>query len=327
MKRLLSIFNFDTLDCAGVRLPKAVVLAVALFLVVELLARIAVSTGRLHDDPTLYRHVSEQRTAVEAGPPIWFLGNSTLEAGLIPAEFTQRTSASPTLLSHGSATVRATVGMLDFYLQNASVPPREIVLFLTKDDFNLNGYRAEISKGYIASKISFDWLNILALSAARENIREMLIADLRRLYHLVRYAKTPTNEAPVSAKPNEREAIEGDALWYENLAKDFEIDKSVFEELDRVARRNQVASVRIVLMPVSRWYTQFHDDRVESPTHNEVRAFVARQCQSLGFALYDDAGPFEDAKFFEDPCHLNEEGGRWFTKRFARTWNQQHGGD
>ena len=47
-----------------------------------------------------------------------------------------------------SATVGASAKLLNYYLDLAPHPPREVVVFVTKDDLNLNGYRAAVSAEY-----------------------------------------------------------------------------------------------------------------------------------------------------------------------------------
>ena len=52
--------------------------------------------------------------------------------------------------------------MLDHYLSTAAAPPRQVVLFISKDYLNLHGYRADVSVQYKSL------LNIP--SASRRNI-------------------------------------------------------------------------------------------------------------------------------------------------------------
>ena len=107
----------------------------------ELGVRLLLTYGVLEPDPTLDRHVERQVSQLEEAEAVmWLVGNSTLAEGVDVQDFNHRTGAGGIRLVHGSATLRASAAMLEYYAGRLTRPPREVLVFLLKDDLNANGY-------------------------------------------------------------------------------------------------------------------------------------------------------------------------------------------
>ena len=113
-------------------------LAALLFIACEAVARVyCVPDGSLRQLVNGYvERLNEER------PETWICGNSTMNAGIDAEVMQQRLGRTVIKLTHGTATVRASVDLLEYYLSRASAPPQTLILCTFKDDLNPNGYNA-----------------------------------------------------------------------------------------------------------------------------------------------------------------------------------------
>ncbi|MBP7829003.1 MAG: hypothetical protein KA248_03705, partial [Kiritimatiellae bacterium] len=262
MKRLLSIFSFSTL-AERPRLSRAVLLGAGILLALELAVGWGLRTGRLADGRALEQLVEGQRrTLRESRAPVWLLGNSALAYGVDPDRLAAELGRGVASLRHGSCTAAGSASMLEHYLDEAGFRPDLVALCVTKDDFNLRGYRASMSGVYRWYGRWYDLSldRISRVSAARESLK-----DKARAWR--KGGGGSAASAPADAGETREEGAGGttvfegtiderEARWLEQLAWSFSPDWS---GLDRIAARARREGFRPVLvwLPVTPEYRRF----------------------------------------------------------------------
>lgn len=309
-----SIFSFDTLRLPRT-FPAATAFAIGLLLACELAARALVATGHLQEDKslrlTLVTRIKEIKTQK---PPVWFLGNSTLDWGIDGPALSEMLNVPIYKLPHGSATVDASAQMLDFYIQQTGVKPKLVVVTVTKDDFNPNGSRAKISQAYleVARNNAPPPGDFLMLRGARTGIRDKVMETIDAL----RYPHKP-EVAPVIKHFNGK-PIPDDYEFTRILVTDFVFRDDWIKDLKAVCDRHQLPAPVLVLMPVTDRYVQYHDRVVKTPTYQQVHQQALATAQSAGVTVIDFwQTPRTDYDIFRDAYHLTPQGCAWLTPQIA----------
>lgn len=295
-------------------MPKGALFALALLAGAELVARGLLAKGDLKPDPSLRTTLKTRLDEIrKEHPPIWFVGNSTLDWGVDAPLFEQLLHTKIIKLSHGSATLNASAAMLQFDIDNAGEKPRQVIVTLTKDDLNTNGYRADFSRSYLdmaktETLPSGDWL---ALREARGNIRDAAESLVER----------PSKKSP-STKPA-YDVYDGQPMspqnkFEVNLLKNYQLGVDWFAQLKAVCDRNQLPPPILVLMPPTDQYIAFHDRMIASPKFAEVHQQVLDAIHENGMKVLDYwTQPRTDYAHFRDPYHLNPIGEDLFTRQLA----------
>lgn len=322
MKPLSSIFSFSTLRGPW-PLPVAGVLAAGLLLAAEGVTRVLVKRGTLPVDPSLHELVSDAlRTLRRDRPTVWLLGNSTLAAGVDEAVVGPAAGGSVAKLPHGSATVRGLAAMLDFYLRQVEVKPRQVFVFATKDDFNPNGYRAEISRAYLdiqkQNRVPADG-NWLMLRAARGAIQMEFVSFRQRLVNVWNALRGRATQRPGSsgAAVFSGAPIAAKDAWFGKLAQRYTVDAEAFAALAEVRQRYALERVVLVLLPVTDVLARFQDEVHPTQTYASIRGRVAELSRANGIELVDWSEPTADYRLFRDPYHLNDAGKQWLSAKLA----------
>lgn len=311
MTRRSSIFSFSTLRGRW-RLPAATLLAVALLVGAEALARHAVARRKIFIDPTARDLIAKHRGLVsQRRAGVWLLGNSTLGYGVDADLLERQAGVTIAKLPHGSATLPATAQLLAYYLRAAAAPPRQVVIFVSKDDLNRKGYRAEVSSEY-AQLCGDPWRmpqeHLMLWRARGAILRRMQAFAARLLPGGRRNAATNAPETPCFSG-----VIRDDDEMYLRLIHDFELDTSGIGQIAAVARHGGVAEVSVVLMPCTDAYAAFHDRHVPAEPYAKIRQALAAACLAVHARFFDFGDPSTRYGDFDDGYHLNAVGAAHFT--------------
>ncbi len=112
-------------------------------------------------------------------------------------------------------------------------------------------------------------------------------------------------------------AIRVDHTQFLDIVRDFEMDLDVLGRLATLGRRGGFA-VRIVLMPVTDRYAEFHDKLLPSQPYERIRARLAAACRNHEIPFFDLGDPTDDYHLFKDPYHLNAAGKTKLSHYLAR---------
>lgn len=305
MKYRSSIFSFDTLKFS-VSLQGMLCLCLCLCLVMatELTARQLLHRGRLEPDKSLQKDIEENLLIIKnKNPLVWLIGNSTLEP-LDTNDLKEMLSAPFIKITHGGATVNGSGAMLDYYLRLAVIKPKHVVVFMTKDDVNANGWFAETSTLYfefMTWKKYVHW-NYSRLRATRGSI----------------YQKTMELWSTLFVRPEDQ------ANWFKKYAffrlpnvdqkcvtmgvmKDYQFDDRGFSLVADVCRNHGVQHISIVLLPISDSYAQWHDRLYPQLPYKTIRNKIAMLCARNDIHFIDLGKPLP-AKYFSDFFHMNSTG-------------------
>ena len=233
MTPLSSIFSFNTL-CLKPWIPWSVLTALALFAGAELVVRRAVASHRLHVDASARQLIEDHRKAVAHNTAsVWLLGNSTLGYGVDEKLLARGTRSVLLKLPHGSATVMASAKLLEYYLGAANHPPKQVVVFLTKDDLNLHGYRAVVSSEYetLCQNPPRKPQEFLMLWRTRSHIAARFESMLSKLEHHGRVVK-----APAEKDSHFNGTIAPDDEMYIRLLQNYEMDSHAIQAVADAAQ-------------------------------------------------------------------------------------------
>ncbi|HEX8524340.1 MAG TPA: hypothetical protein VF669_18945 [Tepidisphaeraceae bacterium] len=327
MRRLSSIFSFSTLR-APRRVPKALLLTVALLAMAAAGAQVAVRRGLLKPDPSLHSLIGGYRSDLKAHDyDVWMLGNSMLEWGVDPAEFEKLTGEKCVVLAHGSSTPRASVVLLRYYLRNTRHRPKSVLLFCAEDDTNRNGIRAEESQrylDYIERKEKPTPLERAALYSARNNLSAALARPFGGIASLPVWRKH-SRTGDEEYDPGDTEDI-GVSAFAQKLLKKFKYDDGVVEELAATAKQFLIPHVAVIVVPTTAVNAKRHDKLVPYFTCAQLRAYLANTCAKYNVPFMDPGEPSKLYCNFRDAYHLNDTGRQRYTAVVA-SWYLSQSGD
>ena len=324
MKHPLSIFSFDTLTGPW-RSPKAAILALVLFASTEFVVRAQLATEHIATDPSLWSLAREHRLEIdERRPQVWLMGNSTLAYGIDVDSLRRETGQKLVAISHGTATARASSAMLAHYLRLSPKVPETVVLFVSKDDLNMSGSRAHASRRYHRFDSLFGWQleDLLRTYAIRSRVRSELLLTLRNVLRGVtgREPVVPTGRTShTNGKPA---TFEPKLAQLSRLSVNYSLDRGAIQTFVSVCRRHGVQRIAVWMVPVTRYYEEFHDKRNPNLSCEAITLEVENACRQHGVRFVSDAHFFSDLAHFRDPYHLNDAGRAEFTKRIIDRWRQ-----
>ena len=312
MKLLSSIFSFETLQ-PGRFTCRALGLALVLVLAVEGASRVGVKRGWLQRDPQLKEHIENQTHAV-SGParPVWFLGNSTMGAGLDRGVLPPEKAARTHILIHGSASLRSSNAMLEHYLRHASGKPEILVVFNLPSHMNRNGkgpgrttegvYQEIFRTGRVPDSPPLMLLQI------RTQLRNALERRFLGFF----------SQAGAGKRAGAGGMAANDEAYYSQVFADYQTDLGSLSELGEIGRRNGIRRVLFVVMPVTRGLKEWFDGRPDGVAYGKVVEEISRTCRASGMECWDASVVSEDAAEFKDPYHLNPSGADKFTREFLK---------
>lgn len=348
MSRLSSIFSSETLRVAP-RFPAAVCLAVLLLGLAEVGARVLHARDGVREDASLEQTVQRGVGRIlERQPPVWLVGNSTLDKGVDEDVLKEMLGQNLVRLKHGSATVRASVTMAEYYMRETGRVPETLILTVSKDDMNANGERDRQSKKrydnyslrsalrlkrwsmLLRTRKSLDgelsWRRVLR--RADEELWSKWGEAHRDAAAAVDPVATDGNPEDIVAaaevggdasdiKVFDGKPIPDDHEWVGKLAKNYAPDLEAFRELDGLRKRHGIRRVIVVFMPITDRSLQWHDRRFPYVTWNDVCATASATLAGLDIPLWDYSQIYSDYSLFGDTYHMNANGKAAFTKRLG----------
>ena len=150
------------------------------------------------------------------------------------------------------------------------------------------------------------------LSAARGAIINGVQLGLARLLLPFSNPAHKTRAARYDGTP-----IRLDHAAFLDTARDYELDLDVVARLATFRRRNGIA-VRVILMPVTDRYVEFHDALFPSLPYKAIRTRLAASCRAHDIPFFDHGDPTDKYHLFSDPYHLNNAGKQEVSEFFAR---------
>lgn len=299
------------------RVPAAALLAALIVLAAEGASRLAVARGWVRPVAGIEVHVDMQLgDLLERGPDLWFLGNSTLAYGLEMPLDGPCEGVHAAKLTHGSATLAASTRMLRHYVEQGAGPPSAVLVFLTKDDLNTNGYRAEKSRRYeaIGNGPSLDLDDVIMLSAIRSRLAELPKVVYARARRAILGASAESHPKPQHFEGRPIDPGDG---WYGALARDFSVEWSDFAALGETCRDLGIPVAGVVWMPTTIPYREFHDALDVPVGFASLRTLAREACSRSGLLFVEVAVPEDAYHLFRDAYHLNDRGREYFTPRFC----------
>lgn len=285
-----------------------------MFLLLNALARFGEQQRWLRTgDPA--KLVAQRIQSVRNGADVWVCGNSLVEHSFDAELARTLDSQRYATVILGSATLEATAMVIGRALDESQTKPRNVVVVISKDDFNRNGTRGESSAQYLQAfqppslrtRIS-SWIPIHELrSSIQLRIRKTLTSLIKG---------DPRSEA--KALPPEAFAAlqsgKDDPVWIAkqitesylaNQGRDFIFNDSGVSNLVATCRKHAVP-LTIVLPPVSKAVAEWHDTRFPNQRWETLRKQVLTGFQQPGVRVLDwESALPSNPKVFVDPYHVH----------------------
>ena len=300
MKYRSFIFSFNTLKIKY-RLPKAVFCSVCIVVATEIGIWCLINMGLLQQDNSLQKLLIDNKRIIENDkPPVWIIGNSTLESlnekvfNSIPHRFVK--------LIHGGATVEGSAALIEFYLKETLIRPEQVILFIVKDDVNVNGLGAKTSKTYldlITWKKIFCW-NYSYLRSVRHALQikimtiwsKIFIPPEKRKEWFLKYSPYRIG------KINPKETTQA-------MMHNYQLNIKGFQHLSEIRDRFGIKSISVVFLPVSGSYIQWHNRLYPQLPYQAIRKKIRNICALYHFAFIDLGDPLSK-ECYADFIHLNK---------------------
>jgi hypothetical protein len=290
-------------------MPWAVIFCLCVVFTAEMAARLMVRAGRLEQDKSLQKLLEDNVSTLQLNrPPLWLVGNSVLEFGIDQTQMSKALGIQIIKLCHGGATVRGSAAMLDFYLNEISYKPEYVMLVVSKDDFNPNGFGAQTSETYLdlmtwkKFKRNYSWLRSVRGSLydkiltlwSRVFVKKEDLHAWRERYQIVK----------INVDPQEVTRA---------MMKDYTIDMEALTFYAEICRRHELKNTGIALLPITEEYANWHNREFPDLTYLTIRNRLREMCRILGITLIDLGTPLEQRNLFRDLFHLNPEGAQYVT--------------
>lgn len=313
MRHLSSIFSFSTLRL-GPGLPRATLLALLILLSAEAAVRYRVAQSDSLFGHSFVFQVHRYESLVEAAEyDVWFIGNSTLNAGLDEAVFEEQVGLSAAKMPHGSCSMSGYAELVGYYLRRGPAPDH-LVIYVTKDDLNLGGLRAEQTQKYK------DYVNETALRPShwmvlhydRQELRQAAVDRGDGLYSALR-GQAPASEQRFQVEGLDEQTYEPSQDLYEvyNLreaARDWAMDRESVRRIVETAQRYRVQQTSFVLLPCTDDLAALHDRMVPGMPYEQVRLAFRQACKEAGVPCLDLAVASDRHDLFYDAFHMNQRG-------------------
>ena len=300
MRYLSSIFSFNTLKIKY-SLPIAFFWSVCIVICTEIGIYCLINIGLLEQDKSLQKLLIENKQIIEKKkPPIWIIGNSTLEPfnakafNSIPYPFVK--------LIHGGATVEGSAALIEFYIKKTYIRPEHIIIFIVKDDVNANGLGAKTSKTYldlITWKKLFQW-NYSYLRSVRYSLKIKIMTIWSKIFipPEKRNAWFVKHSPYRIGKINPKEITKG-------MMHNFHLNIKGFQYLSELRNRFGIKSISVIFLPVSASYIQWHNRLYPELTYQAIRKKIQNICSLFQFTFIDLGDPLEK-ECYADFIHLNK---------------------
>lgn len=287
---------------------------ILVFLLLNALARFGEHRGWLRTgDPA--KLVAQRIQSVRSGADVWVCGNSLAEQSFDAELARTLDNQRYATVILGSATLEATAMVIGRALDKSQTKPRNVVVVISKDDFNRNGTRGESSAQYLQAfqppslrtRIS-SWIALHELrSSIQLRIRKTLTSSIEG--NLGSKAKALTPEAFAALKSGtddpawiDRQITES---YLANQGRDFIFNDSGVSNLVATCRKHAVP-LTVILPPVSKAVAVWHDARFPNQRWETLRKQVLTGFQQPGVRVLDwESALPSNPKVFVDPYHVH----------------------
>jgi hypothetical protein len=253
---------------------------------------------------------------------MWFLGNSTLDNGIIMDTVKRLTNSRILKTPMGSGTAYAMSLLAIKGIKTTKHLPKQIFLFVTKDDFNANGLRAETSKRYYqamnGSVWKEDFLGTIPLYSYRlgikNEIQKAIIGDLGK--------NKKTDKKKASLKSVKTVVIDDkEDSHLNNLGKNYTLNVAGLKELAAVCKAKGI-KVSLIWPPVTLSVVHWQDNYFPKQNYESIIESIRKECVMNGISFMDftTAVP-STTQYFRDEYHLNKTGARLFSAMLAPKLN------
>lgn len=322
MRLLSSIFSFKTLQWRG-GIPRAWTLALILYFFLNVLVVIGKRSEILFTGMPEVQ-VKDFIESVQQPKDLWLIGNSLLAFGVDSGSLKSGSNISFSRISIGSGTFEAMSALAQLALSKTQAPPEVILVFVSKDDFNLNGRRQVASQRYLKSIESPQWTALLAsripLYACRASL---FIGPARWLKdQFLRFSTRPPTMTTQESKPAKSYLNADESLIAEHvesnylipLGNDFELNTAGFDDLGQATKPSSTRVV-VIFPPVSSavpiWQARHNPTNPWPDVRHDIESLAFKN----GFDVMDFSTAFPTNKhYFRDPYHLTDAGKIEFTK-------------
>ena len=288
------------------KIPRAVILCLCVVFTAEMAARLMVRTGRLEQDKSLQKLIEDNLYALKQYQPwVWFIGNSTLAAGIDQKQLSKELGLQIIKLCHGGATVRGSAAMLDFYLGEASFKPEYVLLFITKDDLNPNSIRVINSQRYLQAMTwrKYLLLHYSYLRSIRGSIYRIIASLWSRLFIKQKDLESWRGKYVMTGTGV---SVDNEKLL-QVLMKNFAFDTDGLLFFSDVCRQYGIKHIGIILLPISEEYRKWHDREFPREPYEKIRDTIDRICRMKGITYIDLGDPLPK-DYVSDFYHLNVKG-------------------
>jgi len=304
-----SIFSSETLRPQGLR-PTAALLAVLVLGAGNVAAWAAQRAGRISTSVPR-QLLDERRLALAREPGVWFLGNSTMASALSEEELRERLGRGWVKAPLGSSTLRVSLTLAERALADAPAPPAAIVLFATKDDVNVNGDRALVSRRYERAFEGRSMGETAAAAIPAYACRFAIQAEL--LNGVASLLPGRTSAGAVEARAPARDlSADFELTHLHKQGRAYAPGPVDFARLAAAAR----GRTRLVLVfpPVTAAVERWQHRHAPAHPWPVVAAGLAARARAAGFEVLDYTHRYPSTTaFFEDVYHLNARGAAAFT--------------
>jgi len=305
-------------------MPKATLLALLVLVAAEVGVRYrkAQSDSIFGHSFVFQFHRYEQM--VQATPQdIWLIGNSTLAAGLDEPAFEAATGLSTAKMPHGSCSLAGYAALVDYYLDRGPAPKR-LVIFITKDDLNLRGLRADSTEQYTryVEQSPLRPSHWMMLYYDRLELKQAAVDQIDACYSAVRGQPTARSQRFQVEGLDRKMYQPGQDLYQvynlREAARDWELDRDSVRAILDSAERHGVEQTCFVLLPCTDELAQLHDQLNPEMRYEQVRREARQMCEQAGVPYLDLAVATGRHDLFFDAFHFNVWGQRVLTQTVSR---------
>lgn len=316
MKWPLSIFSFETLK-GSLAPTRAVCLALLLLVVVNVLVKRAIDSDLLYVSNPRLMVTKGIESLVESEAELWWIGNSTMAAGVDQTVIADAAVKDSVFLELGSATLEATVALAVNAIEQSSRKPEKLILFFTKDDLNAHGERAVASRRYLEA-LQGESLKDRVESWVPVYTARFAIVKGGRDFFASTLKHGPKSQDKVEEAVVHRDlSSDFDTTYLNNLGRDFAPQVINFNRLAELAGAYGT-KIYFVSPPVTNAVVKWQAENVPSYPWSDIVSGIEALLEFSNMIVVDYSGLLPSTtQYFKDVYHLNQFGAKEFSKQLA----------
>ena len=320
MKLHSSIFSSDTLNL-NFRVPAGAIFALTIVVAINVWAYIGEKEGSLYSSIPR-QMIDNSITELTSNKHIWWLGNSTLAAGLDKATLGNKKLDDSAIIELGSATLATTLRLTEIALQKSTSKPDSIILFFTKDDLNRFGARAKASKSYFQAMDNPDMYEYFSTLFPVYSTRYAIVKKIKDTIVTSSLGPRKAGAAEVhSNKPEKKKykdlSVLTDSTYLLNLGRNFELETIDFTALGNMAEQYGT-EIYLIAPPVTKAVAKWQKKYAPEYSWEKLIKAITDNASSAGLKVLDYSSLLDSSsEFFKDTYHLNHNGATRFTNLLA----------